>query len=225
MSEVYDLADKIRSRLASQFKESTRLRGFIEALASEIPGLEVAAFECLVLRTLDAATGAQLDILGVLVGQPREVVDASDLYYFGYVGAYHALGYGAARYAVRGEVTDGVRYLEDVEYREFIRARIARNSCKGTINEILSLVEFMIGGTPGDPVVYINELSNAKLQVSIGASIDINRRLLLLEGGLFPKPAGVGVDFSYFQTPPFAYSGAPGAAAYGTGYYATTTGV
>jgi len=216
----YNVVERIQEQLASQFKEATNLKGYIAALASEMQGLEDAAFQCLLLRSLDTATGFQLDILGLLVGQHREVVDASDLYYFGYSGTYHASAYGAARYALFGEVTGGVRRLEDVEYRDFIRARIARNNSRGTTNEVISLTQFLVGGSP---TVLVIQLPDAKMQLAIGGTVDINKRLLLLESGLFPKPAGVGVSFVYHESPPFAYVGAPEAAAYGTGHYATTS--
>lgn len=208
----------VDERIASQYRESTRLKGYIRALASEVEHLDKAARDVVLLRSIDSATGAQLDILGVLVGQTRTVVDASTLSYFGFAGAPNAVGFGEARYASRREITDAVRLLEDPEYRLFIRARIVKNSSRGVAEEVIQMTKFLLGG---DPLIVVNDLGSARLQVGLGAVPDINKRLLLIESGLFPKPAGVQVEFLLFNEPPFGFNGVATAAGFNSGWYAT----
>ena len=72
------------SRLLTQFREAPNLQGYIKALMSEANLIECALIDTLAGRSVDTATGAQLDVIGEIVGQAREVVDASLLTYFGY---------------------------------------------------------------------------------------------------------------------------------------------
>jgi hypothetical protein len=72
------------SRLLTQFREAPQLHGYIKALMSEANPIECAIIDTLAGRSLDTAVGAQLDVIGEIVGQPREVVDASTLTFFGY---------------------------------------------------------------------------------------------------------------------------------------------
>ncbi len=72
------------SRLLAQFSEAPKLQGYIKALMSEANAIECAFIDVLAGRSLNTATGAQLDVIGEIVGQPREVVDASTLTFFGY---------------------------------------------------------------------------------------------------------------------------------------------
>ena len=72
------------SRLLTQFREAPQLQGYIKALMSEANPIECALIDLLNLRSIDTATGAQLDVIGEIVGQPREVIDASILTFFGY---------------------------------------------------------------------------------------------------------------------------------------------
>lgn len=64
------------SRLIGQHKGKPRLEAWIASYLEEVQELEDAIFETYTLRQLDNATGARLDIVGNLVGQPR--VDGDD---------------------------------------------------------------------------------------------------------------------------------------------------
>ena len=63
------------SRLATQFRESPNLIAYILNLLLEANTLEQLFIDIANNRYLDTATGIQLDILGIIVGQPREVID------------------------------------------------------------------------------------------------------------------------------------------------------
>jgi len=62
------------SRLATQFRESTNLIAYILNLLLEANTLEQLFFDINTGRYLDSAVGTQLDILGSIVGQPREII-------------------------------------------------------------------------------------------------------------------------------------------------------
>ena len=64
-----------QSRLATQFRESTNLINCILNLLIEANNLEQVLLDISTDRYLDSAIGVQLDILGIIVGQSREVIN------------------------------------------------------------------------------------------------------------------------------------------------------
>lgn len=107
-----DCVGKMLKRLPQNMRYSNwqnlvRVEGF------QSQELEDAVFQVLLGRSVDDAVGAQLDLLGKLVGQPR---------------------YG----------------LVDDDYKVYIRARVSTNNSEGTIEDLISVVQGIIG-SPGVP--------------------------------------------------------------------------
>jgi hypothetical protein len=221
-----DHEERAESRLATQYRESANLIGYLKALLSEANALEQEIFDVVNTRTIDNAEGAVLDIIGDLVGQDRDIIDASDLIYFGFSGDPQADSFGTladpsvgSRFASFNEVTGGTRELEDPEYRLFIRSRIARNMSKGTIQEIIDQIRSLIGAVE----VTLTEMGNANINIGIGRLLTANEKVLLTDYDLLPKPAGVRINFlyDYEAGDMFAFSGVIGAKGFGTGKFAS----
>lgn len=102
------------SRLASQFKESPQLISYIKCLLIEANTLESVFSDLITKRWIDTATGQNLDVLGTIVGQKRNI------YYKG-----------------------GVIELDDNEYRLFIRNKIVANTTSSTPEEIIAVMKFV----------------------------------------------------------------------------------
>lgn len=74
MAEVTFIADhetQILRRLLAQFSESTNLRAFLSQFGEAAQDVEDAGKQLIEERTIADAEGEQLDMLGVIVGQPR----------------------------------------------------------------------------------------------------------------------------------------------------------
>lgn len=65
-------------RLAEQFKGRTKIEALITALMTAFQDVENALQQVLLERTIDTATGVQLDMLGVIVGQDRGGLSDAD---------------------------------------------------------------------------------------------------------------------------------------------------
>ena len=83
MSQIDHEARAI-GRLITQFKESPVLADYIRALLSEANPLEQVLCDLLEQRTIDVASNFTQDVIGILVGQPRVLTNATLLTYFGY---------------------------------------------------------------------------------------------------------------------------------------------
>lgn len=66
------------SRLPMQFQEKPRIAALISALVTQCQDIEDTAWDLYVDRTVDTAVGAQQDILGHIVGAPRDGRSDSD---------------------------------------------------------------------------------------------------------------------------------------------------
>lgn len=66
-----DHAASALARLAEQFKNKANLAALLNAINVQSQDVETALQDLLSLRSVDTAFGAQLDVLGAIVGQPR----------------------------------------------------------------------------------------------------------------------------------------------------------
>lgn len=67
---ITDHADRAVNRLAEQYKKP-KIEAFLRALVHPLQSIETVAFQVYTERNVDTAIGAQLDILGRIVGQER----------------------------------------------------------------------------------------------------------------------------------------------------------
>lgn len=75
LDPIPDHADRAVSRLAMQYRGKARVEALVRALATRTQGLESALGQLLSERGLDTAAGAQLDVLGSVVGVARGAFD------------------------------------------------------------------------------------------------------------------------------------------------------
>jgi|SRR6185436_1046527 len=71
LTKKTDYIEQGLDRLLEQYKNKPRLQGLIEPWLGWIQKLEDAVWEVITLRYLETGSGAQLDILGKILGAPR----------------------------------------------------------------------------------------------------------------------------------------------------------
>lgn len=227
MSDIIpiDHGDLAESRLATQFNESTNLINFIRTLLNGSQDLEAVFHDLLDNRWIDTAEGVQLDVIGDLVGQPRVIVLAEGILFFGFVGFPNADSMGddldpgvGGRFRDASEPTAGSTPLADPEYRILLRARVTKNNTKATIEELITQAQFIVGAEE----VYLQELTyDVRIILGFGRPLNGNERILVRDAGIIPKPVGVGMEFlEYHAGEVFAFQGVNGAADFNTGYLA-----
>lgn len=178
------------------------------------------------MRSLDTATGAQLDIIGEIVGQPRELVEADLFSYFGFQGALNAASFGEIGSPVGGmfynlgDNLGGNISLNDEQYRMFIRAKIFKNSFTSTPEEFITAVNQIFQTTS----TYISVDGGGHAVVFFGRELTSFERVLInyIFSGeqypvrLIPKTIGVSLEFGTFRAGEyFGFQGAPGAKGFG----------
>lgn len=208
------------SRFATQFKESANLIAYTEALLSEANPLEKVFQDLLVKRTIDEAEGVQLDILGLIVGQTREFIDATLFEYFGFAVNAQSRSFGdlsdpsiGGRFIAVGEPITGIRKLNDTEYRSFIRARITRNNTTSTPEEIIAKFQFLFGI---EQVLFVD--GDTSYEVSLGRLLTANEKSILNDTDIVPKTVGVNASYvtEYTFNNFFGFQGVPNSAGLGS---------
>jgi len=212
--------DLAESRLATQFRESTNLINYIKALLVEADTLESVFADLLEKRWIDTAEGIQLDILGSIVGQPREFIDAEIFNYFGFAINAISQSFGSVsdpsiggRFILINEPTSGVRKLNDDEYRTFIRARITRNFTKSTPEDIITQIRFIFGS----PLVLFSD-GDTRYDISIGRYLSLNEKSILVDTDILPRTAGVNANYitEFDSDNFFGFQGVPNSDGFGT---------
>lgn len=126
--------------------------------------------------TLDYAKGAQLDIIGAIVGVDRNVPFL---------------------------LSDGTTRLGDIDYRLCIKAKIIRNHWDGSLTSLYAAWHKLFGDNlPLDFIDY----QNMTCDVSVGTDIVTQDRFLLIHNDyILPRPVGVQYTYDYGIKPIFAF--------------------
>lgn len=208
------------SRLATQFRESTNLINYIRALLLEANNLEQVFCDLLDKRWIDTAEGVNLDILGSIVGQSREFIDAGIFDYFGFYDDPQAQSFGTledvgvgGRFIFVDEPTTGIRQLTDEEYRKFIKVRISRNSTSSTPEDIITQISFIFDS----PLVLFTD-GDTTYQISIGRKLTLNEKSILTDTDIIPKTAGVNATYvtEFNSSNFFGFQGVPNSVGLGS---------
>ena len=139
-----NLLARARSRMLYQFKNSVILDEFVQAITAEVQALYDAAVGVVTGRTIALAVGAQLDIIGALVGQKRLLDNASLKLWF--TPDLLPNNLDQAPMWVAGAPLSGDLLMTDDQYRLVILARIFRNEVQGASVPELRRYIFLLTG-------------------------------------------------------------------------------
>lgn len=226
---VEDYLKTARTRTTEQFtlESAPIFDRYLQLLISGFQDVQEIFEDLMKLRSVDTATGAQLDIIGNIVGQDRELI-AADLYdFFGMQGALNAFPMGDRNdptvggffYSFGTDLGGNVQ-LDDDLYRLFIKAKIYKNNTSSTPEEFIQAIKMIFDA---DQVALV-ESGNANAYVYIGKQLSNFERILLTyvsnssgyPSRLVPKTVGVGLGFGEFQSNNyFGFSDSPGAKGFG----------
>jgi hypothetical protein len=218
-----------RSRVTEQFKTESApvFDRYIQLLLGGKQEVQVVLKDLMQLRSIDTATGAQLDIIGDIVGQPRELIDTALLTFFAFQGYPDAQSYGdldnsstgGPYYDIRNPLA-GNTLLTDEQYRLFIKAKIIKNSTNATPNQFIEFMQFVFGVN----LSVVMAEGDAEFTIMLGKELSSFEKVLLTytsyssgyPSRFIPKPIGVRVNFGQFIAENyFGFQGAPNAKGYG----------
>lgn len=180
------------------------------------------------MRSVDTAQGAQLDIIGDIVGQDRVLIEADIFQYFGFQGSPEAQPFGDLRqenfggyfYSLGDSVGGNIRLNDDL-YRLFIRAKIFKNSFRATPEEFITAINYIFQ----TPITAISHDGEGVAIVFFGRELSTLEKTLInyIFSGenypvrLLPKTVGVRLEFGEFRPGDyFGFQESPGAKGFGS---------
>lgn len=224
--EVEYLEEKLE-RITYAWEDSEIFKKFLKLNSDHAQKLQQLFLDLIDKRMIDTAEGAQLDIIGNIVGQKRVLIDANLTEFFGFegdpqsgpFGTLEDQTFGAPFFTLDQKKTGNV-ILDDDKYRLFIRSKIMKNTTIATPEDLIRFANFVFQ-TKGSTVLDERMASFTLLigrpltREEIGL-IKYKDRELGFESSFVPKPIGVGVNFgSYNYDSFFAFQGVPNAKGFG----------
>ena len=176
-----------------QFKKSPVLEAFVKSLYHPANDFQKTLKQLRDERCLDTASGAQLDGIGVILGQSRRIDFLIDNSYFGFA-QQKVEGFGQAPWRKNSDsgYSEKSTTLNDANYRKFLYCRIFLLKGRGTGSDIHHALSNILHINR----IRIADLGNAKLSIYISLSDGSNRALLKNITRWLPKAAGIGYQIS-----------------------------
>ena len=182
--------------LLSQYAESTKLREYFMAFIGELDLLFQNVEEVYYGRFIETAIGAQLDIIGIILQQSRNVDLGSK--YFGFDGAPLVDSFGTEANPSTGgtfksssQGTQTVTPLDDGTYRRVLLTKaFLLNSDNASINTVYHAVAILLDKVPR--LFSITEPANKQLDITMAAlDVPLDKELLINLTSKYFLPAGI----------------------------------
>lgn len=205
----------IKDEIATEYRAATNLKAYVAALLCDHDVLD-SLFVLIADRlNIDTQEGKNLDRIGKLVGQPRGIINADGIAFFGFAPHPQAKSFGdpndpsvGGRFRAPGEPLTGNKTLNDIEYRVFIRARIFKNHARSTPDELIQFLKLILGDIP----VYLQTANPRPGHgwIAFGRRLTLNEQYLLTGTDIMPRTTGVTYDLRDFTAEKaFGFNGAP----------------
>lgn len=201
-----DLEETALGRLATQYRNSVNMRGMVSTVVDESTELQAALFEVLENWNLDDATGYMLDVIGIIVGLPRPLIDNGLFGFFGWDGDPGTEAWGeitdpsaGGRWLSVFGVTSGFAPMEDPDYRTHIRAQIIRNQTNSSSEAALEILNAVF--PDAGPIVIVNG-PLAEADITFGRDLSSTEIAWLQHAEdsngstLVPAPPGVAITYN-----------------------------
>lgn len=194
-----------RGHYTSQFSDSTNFDKLIQSYLVSLSTLQKVIIAEQTITSIDESFGAQLDILGDIVGQPRTLVGLETSGFFGFKSDASALDFGSTHndgggffYSLK-DTESGVAHLRDDFYRNFIKVKIISNFSGSTPEDVITATKILF---QTDDVIY-NEVGLANIELTLkGRSWnDPNKTNFpgfdetVIANKYLPKPLGVSITY------------------------------
>lgn len=176
--------------LTSQYANSPKLNALLYVLLKKFDDVSQALVKMDTALDLDAAVGAQLDMLGAVVGAARLV-----------------------NFQPRNGVSP---LLDDTTYRIYIKAKIAQNSWDGTLPSLYPIWASLF---PGGSIIIIDN-QNMTADITLKGTFTSIIQDLVTNGYIVPRPEGVLYTYLFGVLPYFGFGSSPGyIAGFGVGHW------
>lgn len=199
-------------RVTQQFKDDPVYQAYLKIVLDSINSVQTALKDLKQLRSLDTATGKQLDMIGTIIGQSRTLVDYNAFPYFGFNGSTGAETFGTIADSSVGGVfrsylqeEGSAATVDDETYRFLIRARIIANTTRATPEAVIAGINFITQNTNTTLV----DGPNAHITIEVMNTLTDFQKYFLQglssQGSIIPIPISVSANYVYFEEDYFGF--------------------
>jgi hypothetical protein len=178
--------------ITSEFNQQPKFMALVDTFANSMGEITAAAESLPAAFDLDQAVGAQLDILGLWIGQSRNIPNAISISYFGFSDTPNAGGFGDLNNPSTGspffDLNDPLgssASLPDGPYLTVLQAEILKNQYDGLMDDLEAALT-LIAGEPY--AIYDAGTKRPTIVILVGVSSLIQSLLTNID--LLPRPAG-----------------------------------
>lgn len=189
-------ADRYLALITSEHNQQPKFMAMMELLCSAMGDITAAAQALTDHFDLDTAEGAQLDIIGLWVGQSRVIPKVLLTGFFGFADSIVALPFGeitdtsiGGEFYEFGAPYSGTTILMDQDYRTILKARIVRNQSSGTIADLENALSFIFNAPS-----FVTDNSDLSFAITVATPITPTAQALLNTMDILPRPAGVRIS-------------------------------
>lgn len=212
-----DYIEQASGRVTEQFKDKPNFENLLKVWLEGYQEIQDTLLDISKINDIEESSGAQLDNIGEIIGQPRELVDIAASGFFGFQSDPAAQPFGSVAnnqgglYYSLGDPDSGVISLSDGLYSVFLQSKIIQNNAGTNPEEVIDIVQKIFNT---DIVEYfegsgVDDTEAAVFTLNIGR--DWNDANLSAFPGLdetqvadrlIPKPAGVRIEYTNEQVSP-----------------------
>lgn len=135
---------------------------------------------------VDYGVGNQLDVLGRIVGQNRQIEKAVPKEYFGFVNKNSNAKEFGYPFFKKGDDLFASLNLNDSEYRFFLKLKIAKNNMQNNIFSVSNLAAWALNGFG-----YVENNYDMTLTLNLHESFNIDFGELFVILDMLPRPMGI----------------------------------
>lgn len=168
-----------------------------------------------VVWNVDTAQGFGLDVWGRIVVIGRNIqVPVDD--YFGFSGTPQTWGAFGEESFFTGPVATSTYTLADPAYRVLILAKALSNIARVDARSLNKVLQQLF---PGRGRAWANDLGSMTMSVTFEFALEPWEFAVLTNGGVFPRPAGVGVKLAQIPVDTFGFAEAGDAEPFNQGTF------
>lgn len=154
--------------ITSEHADKPKFSALVQAIAGGIDAINASVLSLPQAFDLDVAAGAQLDVIGLWVGQPRDVSGVPTTVFFGFSDNVAAAIFGeqglpqiGERFYEEGEQFEDSVVLGDPEYRLLLKSKIVRNQSDGTAADLMQALLYLFGFVKANFLLWSEQLQQS----------------------------------------------------------------
>ncbi len=175
-------------RIYAQYRNSPKAYAWYGITPSISDEIQSAADDVRLMYDIDNNSGAQLDIVGRIVGVDRRIITSIVTVVSEFGDTEAQCGDLEVQFG-NDTITEGTN-LSDEYFRSLIRAKIQNNSNDTTIDGIIESINAIISG---DTEVIVNDNEDMTFSIEIYGTMTEIETYLILNNNIIPKPQGVRI--------------------------------